>query len=105
MIYLVAPPFFSSIYSAEAEETSIPNSGPGPAGRVGPGSTAGNRGDGGSSAVVAAAAAVAVIVVASTLMPLHVATNAESLAAAREGTLERLLARVRMAVNAEGARP
>ena len=38
-------------------------------------------------------------------MALHVASHAERLAAAREGALERLLARVRVAVDPERAGP
>lgn len=40
---------------------------------------------------------------AATLVPLHVASNTEGLAASRVRTLERLLARVRVAVDSQGA--
>ncbi len=42
---------------------------------------------------------------AATLVPFHVAPYTEGFAAAREGALERLLARVGVAVDPEGAGP
>lgn len=53
----------------------------------------------------AAAVAAAIIVVAAALVPLHVAADAEGLAAAGEGALEGLLARVRVAVDPQRAGP
>lgn len=49
--------------------------------------------------------AATVKVVATALVPLHVATDAEGLLASGVGALERLLARVGVAVDAQGAGP
>lgn len=57
------------------------------------------------SRLVPAAALAAVIVVAAALVPLHVAPYTEGLSAAGERALERLLARVRVAVDPQRARP
>ena len=56
-----------------------------------------------TDAAVVIIAVAALLVVAAALVALHVASDAEGLAAPRVRALERLLARVRVAVNAQRA--
>ena len=63
------------------------------------------EGAGGAGRAAGGAAAAAVVVVAAALVALHVAADAEGLAAPGERALEGLLARVRVAVDAQRAGP